>query len=525
MCTKFVGLLIVLLALVIIGVSFQDDASANGGCDIQGFTLSPVDPYTLGTHVVLHGWSNCGTVRFEITNLTTYETIYKAEIGAGEQYETWKTEETGSGTFDVCFVARGEDGWENANRNCRTVYVEGGQAPLPSGSENTCQVLSFNVTQQGQVFNFASQGQCTSNLRAGRYLLAGQPWGEHSTPVYNASWDSSGAAPGTYQACYQVTGGDWAGAATACTDLNVQAEPPTVPVVIEVQPMIDNPIPAPTGQTISGGATSDGNETGSISSGSLDVDGYCASKGFSGFHTDGYSYYCNGSTMIVSLEYVCRFQYGSGSHAQGQPGNHGSFTCVGGSSDATSSTGLSTSSTGSTSSGGDSASNCSASQLRTGNLAAVDVPSNDPLNLRSSMSVSSSILARLPRGTVISLIGGPDCKEGYQWWETEYNGQRGYVAENDRYGNYFLVPNGTALGTGGSTPAPSQPTGGISGGGDFSPSDGEISTFPKEGIKGPTGETGSGSCTGPTLSPLQVGDEGQVNSGIRPNWKHRLWQS
>jgi hypothetical protein len=245
MNAKFVVVLLVFSFVVLLGVSIQDDASASGGCDIQEFTMTPVDPYTLGTWVRLEGWSNCGQVMFTIANPSTGGYWEKAEIGSGHQFENWKTEETGTGTFEVCFVAKGNDSsWPDANRRCRTVYVEGGQPPL-EGEGSVCQVLNFNITRSGKVYNFASQGQCTGNLRAGRYLINGNPWGDHSTPVYHATWDASGVAPGSYQICYQVTGGDWEDADASCQDITVQADPPAEPEVIVVQPMIDNPQPDP----------------------------------------------------------------------------------------------------------------------------------------------------------------------------------------------------------------------------------------------------------------------------------------
>lgn len=200
---------------------FAADVQARG-CSISDFKMSPKPPYTLGTHVQLYVKSNCGTVRFEINGQA------KAEIGSSEQWETWKTEEFGSGTHTVCAVARGDGGWENADRRCQDVYVSGGQAPTTGGTSGRCYVTSFTVTPAsgpiGTVFNLSSQGQCDGNMRAAKYSIDGSGFGEHSNNTYNTGWSSSGYSSGTHTICYLVTSDTWSQAAQSCVTISLTVD-------------------------------------------------------------------------------------------------------------------------------------------------------------------------------------------------------------------------------------------------------------------------------------------------------------
>lgn len=208
---------------------FADKSVVDRGCNIQNFSMNPVDPYILGDHVQLLGTSNCGTVKFEINGQS------KSETGQPNQNMTWKTEEFGSGTHQVCFVARGEGGWENADRRCRTVYVEGGQAP-PSGSNNNgnvvrCWINSFGVTPgslgKGEVFHLSGQGQCDGNARASRFSLDDNPFSETGSYQNSANLATNNISTGIHKLCFHITGGDWKDAATSCVNVTVNASGPS----------------------------------------------------------------------------------------------------------------------------------------------------------------------------------------------------------------------------------------------------------------------------------------------------------
>jgi hypothetical protein len=239
----------------------QTVSAQSRGCDITSFSMNPVDPYVVGDHVVLSGESNCGTVRFEINGDP------KSETGQPNQTMTWKTEEWGSGNYDVCFVARGEGGWENADRACRRVYVEGGQAP-PDGSSNDgglvkCWVNTFNVTpgsvKKGESFHLSGQGQCDGNARASRFAVDGNAFGEFGGYQTWADLGTNNLSTGSHKLCFEITGGKWTEAAVSCVTVKVtQAEQQTNDVVQGEQ--TDNNVE---GQTDSSGPEGSSGSTGS----------------------------------------------------------------------------------------------------------------------------------------------------------------------------------------------------------------------------------------------------------------------
>jgi uncharacterized protein YraI len=50
------------------------------------------------------------------------------------------------------------------------------------------------------------------------------------------------------------------------------------------------------------------------------------------------------------------------------------------------------------------------------------------LNLRADHSLAAAVVALLPNGTRVAVVGGPVAVEGFEWWSIEANGQRGWCA-------------------------------------------------------------------------------------------------
>ena len=255
-----------------------------GGCDITGFSMSPEDPYVVGDHVRLEGTSTCGTVRFEIDGQP------KAEIGQTNQGEWWKTEEFGSGNYNVCFVARGNTDWANANRSCRTVYVEGGQAPPPGsnpGESVKCWINTFSVSPdsvpEGETVHLSGQGQCDGNAQATRFTINGTPYDEFGG--HQNAYDYRTAGKGTYRACIQLTAGNWeSDAAVSCVNFTVTASGSSSGTGVIQGDQNSNNEP---GQTDQSG--SDGNlpNNGGSGSGSCDNPTYNSKDYFSGWMEPG----------------------------------------------------------------------------------------------------------------------------------------------------------------------------------------------------------------------------------------------
>jgi hypothetical protein len=63
------------------------------------------------------------------------------------------------------------------------------------------------------------------------------------------------------------------------------------------------------------------------------------------------------------------------------------------------------------------------------------------LRLRAEPGLKSEIVTSFSRGTLLNIIGGPVCKDGYYWYEVETNwgGRTGWMAEGEPR-LYYLTP-------------------------------------------------------------------------------------
>jgi hypothetical protein len=138
------------------------------GCDISRFDVSPSGTVTLGTAVNLSGESNCGTTKFTINGQSHSET------GQPNNSMTWRTNEFGTGNYNVCFLARGNGGWENADSECRSVSVVQQQTQQQPQAQPTQVPATSGTSGSGSCFmplSIGDRGQITAgvanNLRSG----------------------------------------------------------------------------------------------------------------------------------------------------------------------------------------------------------------------------------------------------------------------------------------------------------------------------------------------------------------------
>jgi|GEM_PF-471141 len=64
---------------------------------------------------------------------------------------------------------------------------------------------------------------------------------------------------------------------------------------------------------------------------------------------------------------------------------------------------------------------------------------DDPLNIRDAPGTDSDILGRIPIGGVFFVLAGPECTQRYTWYQIDYDGVIGWVAEGD-VSVYFTEP-------------------------------------------------------------------------------------
>ena len=60
-------------------------------------------------------------------------------------------------------------------------------------------------------------------------------------------------------------------------------------------------------------------------------------------------------------------------------------------------------------------------------------------NMRSAPTTSSNRILEIPAEAQFLVVDGPECAEGFTWWQVEYNGEIGWTAEGN-FTEYFLDP-------------------------------------------------------------------------------------
>lgn len=147
------------------------------------------------------------------------------------------------------------------------------------------------------------------------------------------------------------------------------------------------------------------------------------------------------------------------------------------------------------------------SRLEVGDTARVTFTDGAMLRVRSVPG--GDIVAQIPEGTAFDIIGGPDCQDGFVWWNIRLgNGTTGWSAEGDLE-NYFMepwsqggvvvvpppvLPTSTPLGFAPPPVVPTQP------GFQIAPINPTATPRPPRAVAGPQTD-----CTNSPASQLQVG--------------------
>lgn len=67
------------------------------------------------------------------------------------------------------------------------------------------------------------------------------------------------------------------------------------------------------------------------------------------------------------------------------------------------------------------------------------VTPGEPNRLRASFSTSAEQIGTIPGGSTLTLVGGPQCLDGFRWWQVEFAGQTGWTVEGSE-DTYFIEP-------------------------------------------------------------------------------------
>jgi hypothetical protein len=71
----------------------------------------------------------------------------------------------------------------------------------------------------------------------------------------------------------------------------------------------------------------------------------------------------------------------------------------------------------------------------------IQVSQGPPNNLRETPSTNGRVLGVLPAGTMMNIISGPVCVDGYNWYNVQIPEMRGWTAEGNG-SEYWLQPVG-----------------------------------------------------------------------------------
>lgn len=215
----------------------------------------------------------------------------------------------------------------------------------------------------------------------------------------------------------------------------------------------------------SGGNSGSSNPT----TGGLDLNEYCRYKGYQSVERIGpyaRDWYCyNGSYYPIDIQDACFWQYsGALNHVGLRDANDpGSWYCAntpqpplpsGGQSPLppTGSGGVSDNQNFANSSG------CSGAGSITVSVGSrARITAGAPNNLRSGAGIHNVKLGEIPQFTQLSIIGGPQCADGYRWWRVRLdNGSTGWTADGtpghpwiELVGTNATNPYGTSDSTGG----------------------------------------------------------------------------
>ena len=64
----------------------------------------------------------------------------------------------------------------------------------------------------------------------------------------------------------------------------------------------------------------------------------------------------------------------------------------------------------------------------------------DPNVLRTSAGTGTTVIGQLTQGAIFTVLAGPVCANGYQWWQVTAGGQTGWTAEGQGTSEYWLDP-------------------------------------------------------------------------------------
>lgn len=197
--------LVSLICLIITGYIVFSIIKNLSICTITALgKLEPTPNYTVGDMIHIEGKSTCGTVRFEIDDRP------RPEIGSSNLTMDINSTELGVGDHKVCFVLRGREGWDTAERLCKLIIVN-------------CAITSFTYSPSSLDFSYGNgvvSFNGKSSCKKVKYTLNGRDvLISDSTNLMSRIYSSFNGG----EVCFLGSVGDnWENADYQCVKFNVE---------------------------------------------------------------------------------------------------------------------------------------------------------------------------------------------------------------------------------------------------------------------------------------------------------------
>jgi len=382
-------------------------------------TFSPGGSQHVGQDVDIHVIVNAST--YGASKITvSCDGVSKTETSELDYHSTWHTGGCNGGgqSIQVCTKSTQDQQWQQANCQNFGYFLTGSNPGLP-----TIEFWADHGNRQ--------QGQCTT-----------------------MHWRTTGANRVSVEGNVTSANGDQQICPTVTKMYNIDATGPggtayanfTVTVSIVPQPQNEGPTNQTANQpqnvpSASGGPTlAQARQQGTP--GGIDVVVYCAAKGWPGptnapdySNNAAYSWGC-GDISLGDFTQVCRDVYGNNYHAENAMDSNrlGGWRCI--------PSGQSLSNPQASQSQQSSlTSNCSGvrpHQLVLGQTAVV-TQAGDRLNLRAGPSTNEQRQGQLRTGDTAVVISGPQCANGYWWWQLQTSSQGTWWAVEADSRDYWLA--------------------------------------------------------------------------------------
>ncbi|MBZ0321315.1 MAG: SH3 domain-containing protein [Anaerolineae bacterium] len=360
------------------------------------------------------------------------------------------------------------------------IFVGAGTLRLESvqkASASDCVVEAFSVSPNsssqavGTILSLYGRGNCGGGIRASRFNIDGGGFGEDAgAPEQSETWQLTA---GAHTICFEIAGGsngDWSAGASSCITITGVSNPPPPPPppTNPVNPSVSGPNINPSGTCrwdvflfLTGFAPNSAITVTSSYSELVCSSGQQVSSSWSAYMgtTDSSGNFTFGIVHQGTGSYTYTFRDAQGNSRSSSfntsnsnpppPPPQPTVNPVQPTSQPTTPPVGSTPPTQTPRPPNDtSCSNAPTQRVSSGQQVQV-TSTGAGLRLRQQPNTAARILRTIPAGRQLDITGGPQCGNGYRWWQVNYSGVTGWVADGSG-SSHWIEPISA-------TPVPQQP--------------------------------------------------------------------